>query len=484
MCIDVFRKKLDMIMDNQTHRIHAFKNDVLEKHDAVALKELLIRKEISQQDVIQATIERAYLVNPQLDAIQTDSFDVQTQNPYFRSNLLLSGIPTFIKDNVDLIGFPTQHGSTAFTSKVKKTNAKITQQIIDTGLLVLGKSKMPEFGLNAATEFQNGEFTKNPWHSDYSCGASSGGSAALVAAGVVTIAHANDGGGSIRIPAANCGLVGLKPTRGRFYANEASQHLPIDLVSDGVVTRSVRDTAYFFAEMERQYKSKKLPEVGLVQRTADKKLRIALVLDSLQTQTDLETRNAVLRTAKLLEHNGHHIEELKLPIPDSFVDDFSYYWGSLSFMLKHLGKPLFAMDFDSVKLDNLTLGLADLYKKNFHKTPFFIHRLKKIQHIYSSIFNQFDVVLSPVLAHVSPKVGYLSPTLEFNELFERLRHYVAFTPIQNIAGAPAISLPMGLTETDQRPIGIQLSSDLGNEKILLELAYELEQAQAFPCIYD
>lgn len=153
-------------------------------------------------------------------------------------------------------------------------------------------------------------------------------------------------------------------------------------------------------------------------------------------------------------------------------------------MLKNLGKPLFGNDFKYKKLDHLSLGLADLYKTNFYKTPFFIHRLKKIQHIYSTIFNQYDVILSPVLAHISPKVGYLSPTLEFDDLFERLRHYVAFTPIQNIAGAPAISLPMGLTEMDKRPIGIQLSSNLGAEKVLIELAYELEQSQAFPCIYN
>lgn len=471
-------------MDNQIHRIHAFQNDVLEKHDAVALKDLLLRKEISQQEVIDATIERACLVNPQLDAIQFEAFEAQRNKPDFRTGQLLSGIPTFIKDNVDLAGFPTQHGSIAFKSKIKHTNAKITQQILDTGLLVLGKSKMPEFGLNAATEFQNGEFTQNPWHTGYSCGASSGGSAALVASGVVTIAHANDGGGSIRIPAANCGLVGLKPTRGRFYANDASKHLPIDLISDGVVTRSVRDTASFFAEMEKQYKSNKLPELGLISHANEKRLKIAVVIDSLQTQTDIETRNIVLKTAKILESNGHFIEELKLPIPDSFVDDFSYYWGFLSFMIKNLGKPLFGKDFNFKNLDHLSLGLADLYKNNFYKTPFFIHRLKKIQHIYSMIFNQYDVILSPVLAHISPKVGYLSPTLEFEDLFERLRHYVAFTPIQNISGAPAISLPMGLTEIDKRPIGIQLSSNLGAEKVLLELAFELEQSQPFPCIYD
>lgn len=470
-------------MENQNKRVHGFKDDVLAHHDAVELSKRLKNKDISQQEIIDATIDRALQVNPQLDAIQYDAFEAQKQSPYFQSDQFFSGIPIFIKDNVDLIGFPTQHGATAFHSKIKQANSKITQQMLDTGFLAIGKSKMPEFGLNAATEFQNGDYTRNPWHLDYSCGASSGGSAALVASGVVTIAHANDGGGSIRIPAANCGLVGLKPTRGRFHLNEASETLPIDLVSDGVVTRSVRDTAHFFYEMEKHHQNKKLEKIGLIQDPTKRKLKIAIVYDSLQTVTDQETHNTVYNTAKLLEQNGHHIEEYQLPIPASFVDDFSHYWGFLSFMLKLAGKQLFEKDFNKSELDHLTHGLAKLYQNNFYKTPFFMYRLKKIQSIYSNIFNQYDVVLSPVLAHISPKVGYLSPQLEFDTLFERLRQYVTFTPIQNIAGAPAISLPMGLTAQDQRPIGIQLSADIGNERVLLELAYELEQSQPFATIY-
>ncbi len=130
---------------------------------------------------------------------------------------------------------------------------------------LLGKSTLPEFGLNATTEFAHREPTRNPWNPAYSCGASSGGSAALVAAGAVPIAHANDGGGSIRIPAACCGLVGLKASRGRHCEKPAVRHLPVNLINEGVVTRSVRDTAHFFAEAEKYYRNPKLPEIGLVE---------------------------------------------------------------------------------------------------------------------------------------------------------------------------------------------------------------------------
>lgn len=470
-------------MDNQK-RIHAFTDNILGTSDAIELSNRIQSKDISIDEVLRATIERAKFVNPLLNAIEFENFEQILKSPTFKPNQIFSAIPTFIKDNLDLIGFPTQQGSTSFKSKEKIKNSKITQQMLDTGLIALGKSKMPEFGLNASTEFKSGDYTRNPWHTDYSCGASSGGAAALVASGVVPIAHANDGGGSIRIPAANCGLVGLKPTRGRWYPNEGSQYLPIDLVSDGVLTRSVRDTAFFFTEMEEQYKPKKLPEMGLIQHPSNKPLRIGLVYDSLQTNTDAETRQTVESTAQLLRNLGHHIEEFSLPIPDSFVDDFSHYWGFLSYMIQQFGKPLLGKDFNVNELDHLTVGLANLYKKNFYKTPLFLYRLKQIQRIYQQIFQQYDVILSPVLAHVSPQIGYLSPQLEFNVLFERLRNYVAFTPIQNIAGAPAISLPMGMTKLDSRPIGIQLSADLGQERLLIDLAYQLEQIQPFKKIFD
>lgn len=141
----------------------------------------------------------------------------------------------------------------------------LINQLLDQGFLVLGKSKLPEFGLNATTEYSNGSATLNPWNTAYSCGASSGGSAVLVASGVVPIAHANDGGGSIRIPASCCGLIGLKPSRDRLIDNDAVKALPINIVSKGVLTRNVRDTAHFYAGMEKSFYNPKLPTIGLIE---------------------------------------------------------------------------------------------------------------------------------------------------------------------------------------------------------------------------
>lgn len=471
-------------MESKIKKIHAFKNDVLETHDAVQLCKLLKNNDISINEVISASIDRARLVNPILNAIACESFELDLKQRFTLKPKLFSGIPTFIKDNLDLQCYPTQHGSNAFRSDIKQYNSKITQQILDAGFITLGKSRLPEFGLNASTEFNNQPPTKNPWHIDYSCGASSGGSAALVAAGVVPIAHANDGGGSIRIPAANCGLIGLKPTRGRLRPNESSQFLPINLISDGVLTRSVRDTAHFYHEMENIYHNKKLPKIGLIEQSLGKKLRIGLVLNSIHGETDIQTQNAVIDTANRLQDFGHFIEPFNLPIPDTFVADFSHYWGFLSFMLAKMGRPLFGETFQKNELDYLTQGLAELYKKNAHRTPFFLYRLRKIQQIYRSIFNNYDVILSPVLAHTSPKLGYLSPQLDFEVLFQRLQHYVTYTPIQNVVGAPAISLPVAMTEEDPRPIGVQLSADLGQEKLLLSVAYELEESHPFKYLYS
>lgn len=135
-------------------------------------------------------------------------------------------MPTFVKDNTDYLGLPTGHGSAAFTPRTARRHAPFARQLLSSGVTVLGKTRLPEFGFSPTTEYETAEPVRNPWNTGYSAGGSSGGSAALVAAGAVPIAHANDGGGSIRIPAACCGLVGLKPTRGRVVTNAQSRNFP------------------------------------------------------------------------------------------------------------------------------------------------------------------------------------------------------------------------------------------------------------------
>jgi len=465
-------------------QVHAFADDALGQDDAVALSARIKRGACSVDDVLQAAMQRLQQVDPQINAVVEHNLEQARQRAQATAkNGLLYGVPAFIKDNLDLAGYATRMGSDAIAPHPARRDGAVTQQMLSSGLIALGKSRLPEFGLNASTEYMRQPPARNPWHLDYSTGASSGGSAALVAAGVVPIAHANDGGGSIRIPAACCGLVGLKPTRGRLLKQDASKVMPIDLVVDGVVTRSVRDTAYFFAEAERHYRNPKLPALGLVNYPTQTRLRIGVLYDSpIGSQTDAETRHTVKQTALLLERLGHQVEECSLPLTRQFADDFTTYWGMLSFLMMQFGDKILATPVAREQLDSLTHGLASFYRKRALTTPQVIYRLHRAKALYAQVFERYDIVLSPVLAHTTPTLGHLSPQQEFDQLLDRLLSYVSFTPINNITGAPAITVPMGRS-THGLPIGVHLASSDGQERRLLELAYQLEAAQPWQHLY-
>jgi amidase len=464
--------------------VHAFTDDALGDCDATALTERIRSGRISSLEVVRAAIERAEKVNAVLNAIELEDFGRALQKAPQPPPGAFSGVPTFLKDNTDLQGLPTGHGSRAVNPRPAKADSAFARQMLAQGFVCLGKSRLPEFGLNASTEFAGAAPVRNPWNPEYSTGASSGGSAALVAAGVVPMAHANDGGGSIRIPAACCGLVGLKPTRGRLLDNPAARALPLNIVAEGVVSRTVRDTARFFAAAEAYHRNPKLPEIGSVAGPNRRRLRIGVVFDSITGhRTDEPTRTAVSSTARLLESMGNKIEEMPLPIRKTFADDFSIYWGMMSFLIAVFGKRVMSPDFDASKLDNLTNGLSRLYKRNLWKTPAVLYRLRRLRHEYAAIFASYDVVLSPVLAHTTPKLGYLSPEHEFEVLFERLLKYVSFTPLNNAAGGPGISLPAAATDAGL-PIAVHFSANHGDERTLLELAFEIEQARPWRRIQD
>jgi amidase len=465
-------------------RLHAFRDDALAAYDAVALADLIARGEISAREACGAAIARASSVGA-LDAVACEDYERALRRAGTPSPGPLSGVPTFVKDNVDVAGLPTRHGSAAVPGRPAATDGPFVQQFLAQGFIALGKSRLPEFGFNATTEFADGTPpTRNPWHTDYSCGASSGGAAALVAAGVVPIAHANDGGGSIRIPAACCGLVGLKPSRGRFTDDKAARSLPINIISESVVTRSVRDTAHFVAAMERSWRNRRLPPVGLVEGPGRGLLRIGVVYDSIVGErTDAATRDTVRRTALALERLGHRVEEMPAPVPVSFADDFTLYWGFLAFMVSRFGKHVVAPGFDASRIDPLSRGLAELFRAKLRRFPGALYRLRGARQQYAQTFERlgYHAILSPVLAHAPPRLGHLAPDQHFDTLLERLRNYVSFTPLNNIAGSPAISVPAGFSP-EGLPIGIQLQAAHGAERTLLELAYALEQAQPWPLL--
>lgn len=468
-------------------RVHVFRDDALGDHDAVGLAEAIRRREVGAAEAARDAAARVRAVESRLNAVQTH-LDLPAHGVDGAlggaSGGALGGVPTFVKDNTDYQGLPTGHGSAAFAPRAARRHAPFARQFLSTGVTVLGKTRLPEFGFSPTTEYEDAEPVRNPWHTDHSAGGSSGGSAALVAAGAVPIAHANDGGGSIRIPAACCGLVGLKPTRGRMVANAQGRRLPIDLVVDGVVSRSVRDSAAFLAAAEKHWRNPKLPPVGLVEGPSERRLRIGLLLDSPNgVRSDADTRAAVTETAERLERLGHTVEPVELSIDPHFTDDFLTYWGLLSFLIGATGRTL-GTDFDRRRMDGLSRGLRETYARAWRTTPAVLRRLKRTSEAYAAGFRGLDLLLSPVLAHTTPPIGHLSPTVPYATLVERLLNYVAFTPVDNVVGTPSISLPSASATPDGLPIGVMFSARPGAERTLLELAFALEADRPFRRLQD
>ncbi len=464
-----------MTTSDRRFTTHTFGDDALGEHDAVGLAELLRRGEVGPAEVTRDAAARVRAAG-ELNAVQ---IPVDEPVPGSATGGTFAGVPTFIKDNVDYQGLPTGHGSAAFAPNPARRHAPFVRQFLSTGVTVLGKTRLPEFGFNATTEYEHAEPVRNPWNTAYSAGGSSGGSAALVAAGAVPIAHANDGGGSVRIPAACCGLVGLKPTRGRVVANAQSRQLPIDIVTDGVLSRSVRDTAAFLAAAETHWRNRRLQPIGLVEGPAKQRLRIGLLLDSpTGIRTDPATRAAVSGTAAMLEKLGHTVLPVRLTIDDRFTEDFLTYWGMLSFLLGVTGRKLGAA-FDRRRMEGLSRGLRASYMKSMYRTPGVLRRLKKSRVAYATAFRGLDLMLTPVVAHTTPRLGHLGPGLPYDTLTQRLLDYVAFTPLHNTVGAPSLSLPSSTATEDGLPIGVMFSGRPGDERKLLEVAFELEAERPF-----
>ena len=449
-------------------------DDALGDDDVMELLHRLKRREVSAAELRQAARERIGRSNVALNAVVRElDLPASEGGPF-------AGIPTVLKDNEDLAGFPTLHGSWAPSDRPAPATSPWVQQYLDLGFEPLAKTTLPEFGLTASTESSRYGATRNAWNLDHSPGGSSGGSATLVAAGAVPIAHANDGGGSIRIPAAVCGLVGLKPSRGRLVDLPELDRMPVNLVTQGVVTRTVRDTAYYFAEAERAYRNPALPPIGMVVRPEKQRLRVGILTDSVAgLPVDPETREAVLRVGAALEGLGHRVSPVGLPVDERFGRDFLRYWALLAFAFQRGGSRLLGPGFDSSRTELLTQGLSAMFLQQMVRVPLSIRRLVRASREPDASFAQHDIVVSPVVGHPAPRLGELGPDVPFREQMVRLLRFSSFTPLQNVTGAPAISLPLARTRSGL-PIGIQVSAPLGEERRLLSVAYELEQAMPWP----
>jgi amidase len=455
-------------------QVDAVSEDALGSDDVMEMQHRLRRRKVSARELREAARARLAAVNDDLNAVVRD-LDVApaVTGPF-------AGVPSVLKDNEDLTGYPTLHGSWAPADTPATSTSPWVAQYLALGFEPIAKTTLPEFGLTASTESSRYGATRNPWDTTRSVGGSSGGSAALVAAGVVPIAHANDGGGSIRIPAAACGLVGLKPSRGRMIDVPELDRLPVNLVAQGVLTRTVRDTAYYLAEAERMYRSEALPPIGMVVRPENRRLRIGLFVDAVGgIPVDPRVRDAVREAGLTLQALGHQVDEITPPVDEDFGRDFLRYWALISFFLQKAGGRLLGTDFDSSRTELLTQELSRMARQQAVRIPGSLRRLVRASREPEPVYATYDALVSPVLSTPPPLIGELGPQVPPHEHIVRLLRFASFTAWQNVTGSPAMSLPLART-VDGLPIGVQVAAPLGEERRLLSLAYELEAAMPWP----
>jgi amidase len=465
----------------QSQSISAHVDDVLGTADAVELARRIRHGEIHPTEAVEAAISRAERVNPLLNAIAAATFDAARADALMQRTGGFAGVPSFIKDTDPVAGAPMRYGSRGMPCTPAEETSPCAQQFLSTGVISLGKTTTPEFGLTGTTEPLVQGPTCNPWDPTFSSGGSSGGSAALVAAGVVPIAHANDGGGSIRIPAACCGLVGLKPSRGRLVNIAEIELFPVKIVHQGMLSRTVRDTAAYYQAAERYFRNPKLPEIGRVEGPG-RRLRIGFFTDLGESEpSHPECVDAATSAALLCERLGHSVELVPCPFDDQFHEDFFLFWASLAFAITRFGTRLLHPEFDRTKVEEFTNGLSGHFRENASKIPGAVLRLRRFARRHARMFDRYDVLMNPTLAMPPPELGFIGPEVPFETALERLKWFIPFTPVQNVCGNPAISLPLGRSESGL-PIGIQFASAMGAERTLLELALELEDAAPFRTI--
>lgn len=454
-------------------------DDELARPDAVAVIDAFDRGELSPTEYATAAVQRARRVGHLLGAVAFDRYDEALAHLDDRRARRGSfeGLPTFIKDMVAVAGLPLTWGSDALAGgPPQRQTLGVARDMERMGFAILGTSTMPEWGFIPSTEYPDRDPARNPWNPTRSIGGSSGGSAALVAAGVVPIAHAVDGGGSTRIPAACGGLVGLKPSLGRLRRHSDEAMLPVSISVDGVVTRSVRDTARWYAEMERVFRPRSMRPMGEVTGPPSRRLRIGM-LGAIPGVATLDAANeaTLADTAAALEALGHHVEPTSAPFdPEQFRDDFVDYYRFLVFAATRTARLGHGSHYRRDRLTRFSEGMAASFRAAPHHIVGAARRLRRTRAQVAEMCRTFDLLLTPTLSTVPPELGYISTAVDFEPLLERVVAWMTFTPLANAAGTPSISLPMGFDADAGVPVGAMLSADFGEDALLLQVAFELE----------
>ncbi|MGN7780968.1 amidase [Mycolicibacterium sp. 22603] len=476
--------------------------DEYRSHDATGLAKLVADKQITATELLELATERAAAVNPRINAIVRDV----PARPTDELSGPFAGVPFLIKDLAqDYAGLPSSAGSRSLQHVPVAEHSTIVARWLDAGLVIFGKTNLPEFGAKGISEPRLWGPARNPWNLDRTPGGSSGGSAAAVAAGIVPCAGANDGGGSIRIPAACCGLVGLKPGRGLTPMGPTSGESMHGSAVQGVVSRSVRDTAamldviaggepfgpYSPAPAAAPYASAVGQDPG--------RLRIGVrVPAAITPHPDQEAYAAVERTVATLTELGHHVEELpQAPFDDAaLARDFLLTWFVYLAWEVDEAKRVTGCGDEMFERDTLIMAALG-HATNGVDYVDAVQRRHEHTRRLSTFFESYDLLLTPTLATPPPRIGefdlpvalqrgadlllktrtakLLRYTKIVDDMVDKNLGWVPYTQLANITGRPAITLPLHWT-AGGLPLGVQFVAPLAGESLLLTLAAQLERA--------
>ena len=459
-------------------------------HDGLGLAELVARKEVKPEELVAAALEAVAKVNPKLNAVlQTLPAQAATEIRGGLPRGPFTGVPFLIKEiMLHAKNVPFNMGSKLAQGFVSPEDTELMARFRRSGLVLVGTTQTPEFAYGPTTEPQLFGPVHNPWDLTRSTGGSSGGSCASVAAGIVPIAHANDGGGSIRLPASCNGLVGLKPSRDRIPTGPDSADPVCGLACEFAVTRSVRDAAALLDAVAgadvgapghpvppaRPYRE----EVG----TPPGRLRIAWTTTPVSGEKiDPECEKAVQETVRLLEDLGHQlVEDYPRHDWEAYIQSLHVIWTS---------NTAFAVDMVAASLgrkpgpDNLEVGTLGCYEDGKRFTA--VDLLNAMAHgnllsrQVSAFFEHVDVLVTPTIPRVPAPLGEFNQNRKGMTGMEWTRQvfaFVPFTPIFNTTGQPAFSLPLHWSASGL-PVGVQIAGRFGDEATLFRLASQLEQAR-------
>lgn len=460
--------------------------------DGVALAALVHKGDLTEQELYEQTLGRAEAVNGSINAIVEDLGAVASDCLAGKwvndgsAPSALAGVPIYLKALMSACeGAPLTAASKSTEGIVAPFDSVVTRRLKEAGGIIAGMTNSPEFGINTSTEGQYYGAAKNPWDLNLSTGGSSGGAAAAVAAGIVPVAHATDGGGSIRIPASCCGLVGLKPSRGRVSFGPAAGEGWSGMAYANAVSRTVRDSAAFLdiiagEEPGDPYVAPPPPRPFLEEVGRDPgQLKIGLCEKSFSgVAVDEECLTAAREAAKLCEGLGHeivpiepaHDTEIFWPIIERVISaNMAQALGMLGMMR---GQPIGDGDIERNTMqmweDGKDISAEDYISCQAH--------MNLVSRQVAGLFGDVDMILTPTMACPEIKLGVLDTMLEDRSVFEaRIAPTTAFTALFNVTGMPAISVPV-IWRTNGGPIGVQFAASYGGEGRLIRLASQLEEA--------